>query len=332
MTQTPVRVPVSKLFLSVDLTGSTAFKQRPFDPKSPWQKVFLHFYREFPQVLHQQRQDDPAAGLDFQLWKAVGDELLFTCEVRSERDIFHAVRLWIKAMREFTSTGLHGHPELGVKGAAFLGTFPGPDHESTIPRRPDVEESGRDVLLQNEEAVTADERDTSKYLFDFFGPSIDTGFRISRHSKPRYMPLSLEVAYALAVVQHHHDSQTDAFISPDLKLLDSIELKGVWGGREYPVFALDLEHADLVHAALAAIRGEQHTNANILQLCAKAYNSVGWPYAMYLPDAITADFRKAPENPLSDYLAAAADAFEGVESPPGEEGDVTALPTNVPTN
>jgi hypothetical protein len=78
--------------------------------------------------------ETPARGLDFQLWKAIGDELLFICEVRSERDIFHAIRLWIKAMREFTATGLDDHPGLGVKGAAFLGTFPGPDHESTILR------------------------------------------------------------------------------------------------------------------------------------------------------------------------------------------------------
>lgn len=324
--------PVSRLFLSVDLTGSTAFKQRPFDPKSPWQKVFLHFYREFPQVLHQQQQGDPAAELEFVLWKAVGDELLFTCDVRSERDIFHAVRLWIKAMREFTATGLDEHTSLGVKGAAFLGTFPGPDHESTIPRRPEIEESGRDVLLLNEEAVSAVSRDSTRYLFDYFGPSIDTGFRIASQSKPRYMPLSLEVAYALAVMHHHHSSATPQYLSPDLKLLDSIELKGVWGGREYPVFALDLDHTDAVHAALATLRGIKHDNANILKLCSVAYCRDDWPCKMYLPDAITEDFKKEPVNPLAEYLDAAADGLEGAESTAAEEGDVTDLPDAVPTD
>jgi hypothetical protein len=71
VTPPPSRKPVSKVFLSVDLTGSTAFKQRPFDPKSPWQKVFLHFYREFPQVLYQQQQDDPASG-SFHHWVLIG--------------------------------------------------------------------------------------------------------------------------------------------------------------------------------------------------------------------------------------------------------------------
>lgn len=331
MTPPPERTPVSKLFLSVDLTGSTAFKQRPFDPKSPWQKVFLQFYREFPQVLHQQQQGDPAEDLHFQLWKAIGDELLFTCEVRSERDIHHAVRLWVKAMRKFTSTGLGEHSELGVKGAAFLGTFPGPDHESTIPWLPHVEESGRDVLLLNEEAVAAEIRDTAKYLFDYFGPSIDTGFRICGHSSLRYMPLSLEVAYALAVVHHDHNSQADQFVSPDLELLDSIELKGVWGGRQYPVFALDLEYDDPVHAALAALRGERHNNADILKLCSAAYKSRGWPCAMFLPEAITGDFRAVPSNPLAEYLAGAADGLEGVESPARDDGEVCDLPDGVPT-
>lgn len=329
MTPPATRTPVSKLFLSVDLTGSTAFKQRPFDPKSPWQKVFLQFYREFPQMLYQQQQGHPAEGLHFQLWKAIGDELLFTCDVRSEWHIFHAVRLWVKAMREFTSTGLDEHPQLGVKGGAFLGTFPGPDHESTIPWRPDVEESGRDVVLLNEEAVAADVRDTDKYLFDYFGPSIDTGFRICSRSSLRHMPLSLEVAYALAVV-HQHDSQAKQQVSPDLKLLDSIELKGVWGGRQYPVFALDLEYTDPVHAALAALRGERHDNADILTLCAAAYNSPGWPCAMFLPEAMTEDFKVVPGNPLRDYIAAAADGLEGVESPTHDEGDVADLPDDVP--
>lgn len=332
MTQSSTREPVSKLFLSVDLTGSTAFKQLPFSPKSPWQKVFLHFYREFPQVLHQQQQGDPAANLDFNLWKAVGDELLFTCDVRSERDIFHAVRLWIKAMREFTETGLDEHTSLGVKGAAFLATFPGPDHESTIPRRPEIEESGRDVLLLNEEAVSAVERDTSQYLFDYFGPSIDTGFRIANQSKPRYMPLSLEVAYALAVMHHHHSSESDQYASADLKLLDSIELKGVWGGREYPVFALDLDHTDAVHSALATLRGIRHDNTHILKLCSEAYRSKGWPCGMYLPCAITEDFKRKPTNPLAEYLAAAADGLEGAESATVEEGEVTDLPEVVPTD
>lgn len=331
MPSSPNRVPVSKLFLSVDLTGSTAFKQRAFDPKSPWQKVFLQFYREFPQMLHQQQQGHPAAGLEFKLWKAIGDELLFTCDVRAEREIFHAVRLWVKVMREFTSKGLDDHPELGVKGAAFLGTFPGPDHESTIPWRPNEEESGRDVVVLNEEAVSSVPRDTGTYLFDYFGPSIDTGFRIASQSRPRYMPLSLEVAYALAVVHHHH-SDTDQCGSPDLKLLNSIELKGVWGGREYPVFALDLEHNVPVLAALAALRGERHENSKILQLCAEAYKSEGWPCAVYLPNAITDHFRQLPGNPLQEYLAQAADGREGVEARAADECDVTDLPPDAPTD
>jgi hypothetical protein len=297
VTQPPQRAPVSKLFLSVDLTGSTAFKQRMFNPKSPWQKVFLHFYREFPQVLFQQQHGGPAENLAFNLWKAVGDELLFTCDLRNERDIFNAVRLWIRAMQVFTSEGLKEHTALGVKGAAFLATFPGPDHESTIPWRPDVEESGRDVVLLNEEAVGAEERDTTKYLFDFFGPSIDTGFRITDKSTPRYMPLSVEVAYALAIVQNHHNSTTDNYTSRDLKLLDSLELKGVWGGREYPVFAIDLDFDDPVHTALAELRGERHEYSHILQLCANAYKSDGWPCAIYLPDAVNEDFKAVPEPP-----------------------------------
>jgi len=139
----------------------------------------------------------------------------------------------------------------------------------------------------------------------------------------------LEVAYALSVMHHHHNAQTDRYASRDLKLLDSIELKGVWGGRQYPVFALDLEHADPVHAALAALRGERHSNADILKLCSEAYKIPGWPCAMFLPEAITEDFKMTPVNPLAEYLDEAAAGLEGVESPvPDDDG--ADLPDDVP--
>lgn len=56
------------------------------------------------------------------------------------------------------------------------------------------------------------------------------------------------------------------------------------------------------------------------------------PCAIYLPDAINEDLKTVPDNPLTEYLEAAADGLEGVESPTEDDGDVTALPPDVPTN
>jgi hypothetical protein len=260
VTRSPKETTVSKLFLSCDLTGSTAFKQRVnADPSTPWQKVFLQFYREFPQQLYSQQTLLGFTNLSFDLWKAVGDELIFTCKVASEVEVFQAVEVWVATLRAFKSDNLDGHPQLGVKGGAFVGTFPGPDYESTIPLKPDIETSDKDVVLLNVEALSG-RRAVTKYLYDYFGPSIDTGFRVLSKCSDRYMTLSLEVAYALAVLHNMPNRDGAQYERPDLMLLESLELKGVWGGKEYPLFAIDLHSGDGVSRLLAreSVAGLNH--------------------------------------------------------------------------
>jgi hypothetical protein len=323
---------VSRLFLSCDLIGSTAFKQRTdHDPQAPWQKIFLQFYWEFPQTLRS-LQADPAhsgaAGLVFDLWKPVGDELIFTCEVRREADVYEAVHLWVAAMAEYKRKSLSeeilrvkGGPRLDLKGGAFIATFPGPDSESSIPRRPDVADSGRDVVTLNRGALDGNRghRKISDYLFDYFGPSIDTGFRVVAQSSRRYFTLSLEVAYVLSTL--HAANTTKSYQVENLVLRSGSELKGVWGGRTYPVFALDLERDDAVHQAFAKFEAAKDTASDVLELCKACYSSAGWPFLVYLPDAPTdGPFCVPPTDPLADYAPA-----EGAEAKLDDPSDPSSI-------
>lgn len=327
--------PVSKLFLSCDLTGSTAFKQRPrSDWDTPWQKVFLQFYREFPQRLYAQQKEHDADGLQFDLWKAVGDELIFTCDVTSEPEICDAVDVWISTLRAYKANNLQKEDRsgLGVKGGVFLGTFPGPDHESTIPLTPNTESSGLDVVMLNKAALAESKRDTEKYLFDFFGPSIDTGFRVVNKCNARYLTLSVEVAYAMVLMHLTPDGDNKSYSYPGLKLMESMELKGVWGGRNYPVFAVDLEHADSVNEAMAKFLPGTTRPENILALCEACYKSEGWPFHMYLPKSTLGRFGQKSEDPLAEYLKRAPDPTDGGEMVPTDESDtVDELPADAPT-
>lgn len=327
--------PVSKLFLSCDLTGSTAFKQRPRkDGDTPWQKVFLQFYREFPQQLYAQQKKQDADNLQFSLWKAVGDELIFTCDVTSETEICVAVDVWIATLREYGTTNLQKEDRsgLGVKGGVFLGTFPAPDYESTIPLTPGTETSGLDVVKLNNAALAEATRDTGKYLFDFFGPSIDTGFRVVNKCNARYLTLSVEVAYAM-VLMHLTPHDGGKYAYPGLKLMESMELKGVWGGRDYPVFAVDLEHADAVNEAMAKFLSETAQPQDIKKLCEACYTDARWPFHMYLPNSLLGGFRqRSKDDPLAEYLKRAPDPMDGGESLPTEQTDaVDVLPPDAPT-
>ncbi|MEM9717172.1 MAG: hypothetical protein AAF826_11710, partial [Pseudomonadota bacterium] len=76
-----------RLFLSIDLSGSTAFKnskegQDRSEGATPyWVGVFQNFYSDFPSLFasHFERLKNSSVGSDFcpKLWKAVGDELVF---------------------------------------------------------------------------------------------------------------------------------------------------------------------------------------------------------------------------------------------------------------
>lgn len=313
MTAPPNETTVSKLFLSCDLTGSTAFKQRPnADPRTPWQKVFLQFYREFPQQLSEQQEALGCVELEFKMWKSIGDELIFTCDVRSEIDVFHAVDVWLKTLKVFKADNLGGHPELGVKGGAFVGTFPGPDYEATIPLRFEFESYDKDVVLLNNDALSGN-RATGNYLYDYFGPSIDTGFRVLSKSSDRYLTLSLEVAYALAVLHCMPNHDGAQYQRPDLMLVDGLELKGVWRGRDYPLFAIDLHHADEVNQAYKKFSHQASAN-DIMELCRACYESAGWPFSIYLPNAESGHFGTTRDDPLGEYLKTAATEYAGMES------------------
>jgi hypothetical protein len=73
--------PRLRLFLSVDLVGSTAFKQS----RQEWLPALLNFYRDFDQIIHaqfrafQQRSNAHISAPEF--WKSNGDEVLYTCDL-----------------------------------------------------------------------------------------------------------------------------------------------------------------------------------------------------------------------------------------------------------
>jgi hypothetical protein len=307
---TPAADPRSLLFLSCDLVGSTAYKQQE---GTLWQKTFLSFYREFPQMLGgltSQAKYKPG----FALWKPVGDELIFTTVVRSERDIYAAVRIWLNAMRQYEQNVFHDLP-LATKGGAFVATFPGPDSESSIPRDPLSEKSDKSVVELNDEALESRSND---YLYDYFGPSIDTGFRVLSSCSQRYFTLSVEVALAMSQCAADAGVRRNYELA-DLVLLATREFKGVWRGREYPLFALDRQHDDPVNLALATIIGTGVKPGEVVDLCKECLAKENWPSALYLPESEHSTFKKVPEDSLAP-LRETTTSMEGAESLPA--GDV----------
>ncbi|WP_458681628.1 hypothetical protein [Prescottella equi] len=286
--------------MSVDLVGSTKYKQQT----NEWQRAFLSFYREFPQQLAT-AIETRRTGIAPTLWKPVGDELIFRVEVAQESDVLEAIECWLEAMRSYEASSLAGL-NLSTKGGAFIATFPGPDSEVAVPIDPSTEQSDKTPELLNEEALT--NRDTDRYLYDYFGPSIDTGFRVISACTERYFTLSLEVAWTLSRAANAASLGQYS----GLVFRKSHAFKGVWNGREYPLFAIDRQISDPVHEALRNLDGDTHASAEKIEKLAMACKDSGnWPFCVYLPKSRQGAFSLRPvlPNPISQNVMEGSETF-----------------------
>lgn len=232
--------PKLKLFLSVDVVGSTAFKQaQPHFSRqrlsssggpSNWLMFLSSFYKEFGNRLRLQlgqrlevagisepAQVDAKVGTPH-LWKALGDELVFVLELKLESHlpiILDAFRHAINEEIDNVKAGEHPLP-ISLKGSAWVAGFPVCNAE--IPMIADPQDGDKNGRVVD---------------YDYAGPSMDIGFRISKFASPHRLVVSAEVAYLLT------KPNSGGEIIHHLHLEDPVELKGVLGGDEYPLFWID---------------------------------------------------------------------------------------------
>jgi hypothetical protein len=255
----------TRLFLSADIAGSTAFKQRRSDDSTPtarWGKSILSFYRDFGQNFLEklklaknavEQQLSKYAPCERPLfWKAVGDEVLFCVELLDERQGYVVLAAWINAAREYKKT--LQKDRLDIKLAAWVATFPTPNFEVLLPRalngHDTPQASSGDPLLENwddlERYYSGDIDFQRDHTLDFIGPAMDTGFRIAQLSTTRKMAITPELARLVAVTHDGFKNQPhlNSMYKLDLRYQGRINLKGVSDPSGYPVFWLDTADAD----------------------------------------------------------------------------------------
>lgn len=242
-----------RLFLSVDLSGSTAFKnskigedrQEMASPK--WVTVFQRFYTGFPssyQTIYQ-RQTNSAVGANGcpTIWKAIGDELVFCGLVSNKKAVAVALMAFIEAMHEYRKDLSEQGLELNLKGAAWLAAFPEPNRAVQLQRHPDQPE-----LYSASEALenAADKR---PFDFDFLGKGIDTGFRVASTAKPERFALSVQLARLLV------SGPPGLGFDHEIHFSEPTELKGVNRGEPYPRLYIDT----MKHLPAESLRKQERT-------------------------------------------------------------------------
>lgn len=245
MTISNISVPEYRvrLFLSVDLTGSTAFKHKQNNPLK-WVKVFQKFYGSFPKILSKQYEsigqkcnlpnEEKQNGFP-KLWKTVGDEILFCCKVQSIHHVSVCIEAFICSLEEF---GREIETDsLNTKGNAWVASFPTPNSSIRPVAKYDSHAdslSGKYELVSEEIEKQADE-DPSQ--FDFLGKGIDSGFRISKNSSINTLTISPGLAILLLEACRN---QGTTFFEREIRLAEMQSFKGVANNDPYPVVVIDV--------------------------------------------------------------------------------------------
>ncbi|MDF3057505.1 MAG: hypothetical protein K0R17_1720 [Rariglobus sp.] len=249
--------PSLRLFASIDLEGSTAFKQTLANRQNrTWLSVVLNFVDTFEQSYWQhigtQALDVAKTTSPKQprLWKILGDELVFAMEIKRPVDAAIYIDALAAAIKEWNRLVLAQRknppalPErpLLVKGAAWLAGFP--VNNAVLP------------IAGNHH--------------DYIGPSMDTGFRLARLASPRRLALAVELAWLLLDL----DSSRQIEFAGRTR-----ELKGVAADSGYPQLWIEVAASEY-HAKEHQVLKQRRCDlpgADLRDLCASFIRDFGVP-------------------------------------------------------
>jgi hypothetical protein len=286
--------PRLRLFLSVDLVGSTALKQSGYFPlPSPkeedslediganWFAAITSFYRDieskFSAVWHNYKETISKSskwpvGADPFLWKSNGDELIYVKELADSRECYACIMCWLDVIHSYRQNLRNKKSHLDVKASAWIAGFPISNSEVVF-------SSGRGLQLPSGftgmsrvdnytilEKWYGEKEETSNYIRDFIGPSMDTGFRVSSKATPRKMTVSIEVALLLSMATAPVEYKARLSLRYDGRE----SLKGVFGGKPYPIFWVDTHLDEDLSLMEDKLQGQDGLDKEkVLEFCRK---------------------------------------------------------------
>lgn len=197
------------IFISIDLVNSTSYKLTDQN----WPNVFADF---FGIVQDNFKKNIP----NLQVWKYVGDEVLFFKEISDLNSLLKIPSNVFKQM-ELCQKKLHiQKPEckniLYLKATLWIAAVKNSSdtQNKNIPNvMPLLEES----------------------LHDYIGVDIDEGFRISKFSSQNKLVIDSKLSYILLKYKDLVNTLCDYNVEDRLKIVGYKKLKGIWNNRLYPI-------------------------------------------------------------------------------------------------
>jgi hypothetical protein len=313
--------PHLRIFLSADIVGSTAFKQKSAQSASDgeppkWFGVVLLFYKLAEQTLSEKWEQLTGEGSSYdgtlcgdrpEIWKTIGDEVLFTKRVTHPGQAFLCLQAWVDTLDVLRKELLES--KLDVKSTAWLAEFPLRNQEIVLFRTSAaaLKEADQDYARQNYENLRRyyDKAEDAfqDVLVDYIGPSIDSGFRLGGFSSPRKLVISVELAFLLGNEQVRDKTERTyaqgKYVLPDLtfKYDGRFSLKGVLNGDPYPIIWLDLDpDNDFVRAEEAVLNSPMPTALTIKTLAEAYINRHEFLSLPFIDDCIFEEYRAGQEK------------------------------------
>lgn len=311
-----------RIFLSVDIVGSTAFKQAAKDhipehsigdeppPAEPWFSPIAQFYRgiertfarEWALCVESSQKLGWPTGPAPELWKSVGDELIYTKRLTDHREALTTINAWMKAIQSYRKRLREQFKSLDLKTTAWVAGFPVHNAEvvfrSSVQGLRDAEDEDDEVFsnlaLLNEYYNSPRNPELTK---DFIGPAIDTGFRLSQLSTPRRLVISVELALLLV---HAVRTQPHEYAYERLRFFfeGRHSLKGVFGGLPYPIFWIDMRPSPELEASEDELNNKKPLGTDtVLSFCHEFVKaSDGYCFTPYIVDNIDPTFNQVPDH------------------------------------
>lgn len=241
-------------------------------------------------------------------WKFVGDEILLWADLnRHEEPCIH-LRSLLGAVEEYERVLKKGAPLLGLKVSSWIATFPVPNVQVTVPQ--------------------TDEAGVSWKVYDFLGPGIDLGFRVAKFSDSRRVTITAGLAKVIASLgaqEHYVKSLQLAYAGKE-------RLKGVIGGRPYPLFWLDRhEDPQSIEDKLLNINYRVENVPVVMKILDEFFQSEPDQLPPFFPDDPNAMWKAVPDVARGELAAIQSDDIESryEESVVEASQDLAAADTEV---
>lgn len=223
--------PKLRLFMSVDLEGSTALKNETgilplknmdevkskIDLFPGWHKAIFEFFYEFDDLnrliqseyslfrnIHGQPKIENPKVFFPQIWKRKGDEIIYSVEIIDSYHFVYCLIFFLTSIAKYRENfGIESQDvrENDVKATIWLAGFPLVNTETAfINPESQIRHHSRSLSTLNNLIGLYRIDNTDDNRIDYIGPSVDIGFRISTLANNIKIPINVEVAYILSTV------------------------------------------------------------------------------------------------------------------------------------